>query len=187
MANPHFLDILKEKILQKMQTLNGNKIFVETESNHIEITDFSNLKSKDLATKHINMIEGAMKNEHKFIGNSTIRKLFGMDENRNNGGDFNETTLNILSDFVESESWATLSQKNNHASAINPIDADWLKKCLKNGTPKDIKTVVNFINALDVPIDKKIGFETKYNYEESIAYLLGEAFLNNKKLKNTLL
>ena len=186
MANPHFLNILKEKILQKMQLLNGKNIFVETESNHIEITDFSNLKPSKLSTKHVNMIEGAMKNDHKFVGNSTIRKLFGMDKNRNNGGDFNKTTLDILSNFVEIESWEALSQKSNHTSTINPTDALWLKECLKNGTPKDIKTVVNFVNELDAPDDKKIGFSTTYNYEGSIAYLLGKAFVSNKRLKKLL-
>ena len=133
------------------------------------------------------MIESAMKNEHKFIGNSTIRKLFGMDENRNNGGDFEKSTLDILSNFVEIESWEALSQKNNHQSTINPTDALWLKECLKNGTPKDIKTVVNFVNGIDAPDGKKISFDAKYDYKTSIGYLLGEAFFNNKKLKNTTL
>ncbi len=187
MANPHFLDILKEKILQKMQAFNGNEIPETAQNNEIIITDFSNLKSKDIATKHINMIEGAIKDDCKSVGNSTIRKLFGMDKNRNNDGDFNESTLDVLSKFVGIESWAILSQKNNHTSAIDPIDADWLKKCLKNGTPKDIKTVVNFVNDLHTPDDKKVYFEPNYNYEKSIGYLLGEAFFNNKKLKNTTL
>ena len=170
MANPYFLNILKEKILHKMQSLKGNKIFVETESNYIEIEDFTNLQPQNVVSKHINMIESAMKNEHKFIGNSTIRKLFGMDENRNNSGDFEKSTLDILSNFVEIESWEALSQKNNHKSTINPTDALWLKECLKNGTPKDIKTVVNFVNEIDVPDDKKIVFDAKYDYKTSIGY-----------------
>ena len=109
------------------------------------------------------MIESVMKNEHKFIGNSTIRKLFGMDENRNNGGDFEKLTLDILSNFVEIDSWEALCQNNNKSYIINPIDASWLKECLKKGTPKDIKTVVNFVNELDVPNDKKLGFTTDWH------------------------
>ena len=187
MANPHFLNILKEKILQKMQLLNGNKIFVETESNHIEITDFSKLKPSKLSTKHINMIDGAMKEENKSLGNSTIRKLFGMDENRNKDGDFNTDTLDVFSKFIEDKSWAALCKKNDSTTTVSthPTDVLWLKECLKKGSDRDIKTVLDFVNCLHVPDDKKIGFDTNYNYEKSIAYLLGEAFVSNKKLKNT--
>ncbi|MDW8297315.1 MAG: hypothetical protein RMJ97_10590 [Raineya sp.] len=158
MQDAAFLKLLQEKILEKV---------------HYRSASYTAISKIALA------IENQL---HEHISDTTLKRIFGLIPNKS---DFRQATLDILCQFIGYRNWDSFKKENDFYAiphfepTPNQVidDTHLLKICLKN---HNFETVIEYINQLPAPADKKKNQLTEI-WEQKVSPILWTHFARDKK------